>query len=98
MAHRSKDWDESLAEDLKDPEFAAEFVMAALEEGIPLQTVLAKVIRTYGLKEFADKTRIPSSNLLRAIDPHHNPTQETLQKLLSPLGLELSVAPKKKVA
>ncbi len=34
-----------------------------------------------------------SPNLLRAINPRHNPTQETLNRLLRPFGLKLSVAP-----
>jgi DNA-binding phage protein len=35
--------------------------------------------------------KIPSSNLLRAIHPKHNPTQETMKRLLQPFGLKLSV-------
>jgi len=33
-----------------------------------------------------------SSNLLRVISPKHNPTQETLQRLLKPFGLQLSLS------
>ena len=34
MARRTKDWNEGLAKDLKDPEFAREFLLAAVEEGV----------------------------------------------------------------
>lgn len=91
MAKRAKDWNEGLAKDLRDPEFAREFIQAALDEGLPIQVVLGKIVRSYGVKEFSKKTKIPSPNLLRAIDPKHNPTQETLNRLLRPFGLRLSV-------
>jgi probable addiction module antidote protein len=93
MARRSRDWNEGLARDLQDPEFAREFLLAAIEEGISLQKALGKVIRAIGVKEFSLKTGIASPNLLRAIHPRYNPTQETLNRILMPLGLRLSLAP-----
>jgi probable addiction module antidote protein len=92
MARRSKDWNEGLAEDLRDPEFAREFLTAAIEEGVPLKTALGKVIRATGVKEFADSVGMPSPNVLRAIHPKHNPTQETLERLLKPFGLRIGLA------
>jgi DNA-binding phage protein len=93
MARRSRDWNEGLAEDLKDKAFAREFLAAAVEDGIPLQLALAKVIRAAGVKEFAARLDMPSSNLLRAIHPKHNPTQETLERLLKPFGFRIGLAP-----
>lgn len=102
MARRSKDWNQGLAQDLQDPEFAQEFLLAAIEEGISIQLALGKVIRALGVKEFAAKVGLPSSNLLRAINPKHNPTQETLNRLLKPFKLRLSLAridqPKRRAA
>jgi probable addiction module antidote protein len=92
MARRSKDWNEGLARDLQDPEFAREFLLAAMEEGVSLQQALGKVIRTIGVKEFSRTTGIASPNLLRAIHPRSNPTQETLNRLLEPFSLRLSLA------
>lgn len=93
MARRSKDWNEGLAQDLQDPEFAREFLLAAIEEGVSIQAALGKAIRALGVKEFAAKVGLPSSNLLRAINTKHNPTQNTLNKLLKPFRLRLSLAP-----
>ena len=93
MARRSRDWNEGLARDLQDPAFAREFLLAAAEEGVPLREALAKVIRAVGVKEFSLKIGMASPNLLRAIRPRHNPTQETLNRLLKPFGLTLSLAP-----
>jgi len=93
MARRSRDWNEGLAEDLKDKAFAREFLSAAVEDGVPLQQALAKIVRATGVKEFASRIDMPSSNLLRAIHPKHNPTQETLERLLKPFGLRIGLAP-----
>ena len=62
MARRSRNWNEDLARDLKDAEFAR-------------------------------RSKIASSNIIRAIDPRHNPTQATLNRLLRPFDLMLTIAP-----
>ncbi len=92
MARRSRDWNEGLAEDLRDPVFAQEFLTAAVEDGVPLKIALGKVIRATGVKEFAESIGMPSPNVLRAIHPKHNPTQETLERLLKPFGLCIGLA------
>src|SRR5436190_13351873 len=92
MARRTKDWNEGLARDLRDPAFAREFLMASLDEGIPLQAALGKVIRATGVKEFAARIGIASPNVLRAISPRHTPSQAPLNRLLKPFGLRLGLA------
>jgi DNA-binding phage protein len=71
MARRSRDWNEGLAQDLRDQEFAREFLLAAMDEDVPIQIALGKVIRAMGVKEFAGKVRMASPNVLRAISPQH---------------------------
>lgn len=93
MARRSRDWNIGLAEDLRDREFAREFLLGAIDEGVPLQVALGKVVRAMGVKEFAAKVGMASPNLLRALNPRHNPTQDTLNRLLKPFRLKLSLAP-----
>jgi DNA-binding phage protein len=93
MARRSEDWNVGLAQDLRDPEFARKFLLGAVEKGVPVQVALAKVIRAMGVKEFAAKVRMASPNVLRAINPRHNPTQDTLNRLLRPFKLRLTLAP-----
>ena len=63
MGRRTKDWEKGLAKDLKNPEFAREFLLAAVEEGVSLQQALGKAIRSMGVKEFADKIEMKSPNL-----------------------------------
>ena len=93
MARRSENWEKGLAEDLRDPAFAREFLLGAIDEGVPLQLALGKVVRAMGVKEFAAKVKMASPNVLRAIAPRHNPTQDTLNRLLKPFHLRLSLAP-----
>jgi probable addiction module antidote protein len=93
MARRSRGWNVGLAQDLQDPKFAREFLLAAMEEGIPLKQALGKIIRAMGVKEFGQRIGMAGPNLLRAIHPRHNPTHDTLNRLLKPLGLKLSLTP-----
>ncbi len=91
MARRTQDWNRGLANDFKDSTFVREFINAALDEGIPIQDVLRKLVDVVGLKETSKKTKMPSPNILRALNPKHNPTLETLNRILRPFGLKLSV-------
>ncbi len=96
MARRSKDWNVGLAQDLRDPRFAREFLLAAIEEGVSIQIALGKVIRAIGIKSSPRKSACQPhilSNILRAIHPRHNPTQDTLNRMLKPFKLKLSLAP-----
>lgn len=92
MARRSRDWNEGLTQDLRDQAFAREFLLAAMDEGVPIQVALGKVIRAIGVKEFAAKVKMAGPNVLRAINPRHHPTQGTMNRFLKPFRLTLSLA------
>jgi DNA-binding phage protein len=98
MTRRSANWNEGLARDLRKRDFAQAFIQGCLDEGLSVQDSLAKVIRAYGIKEFSVKAGLPSSNVLRAISPGYNPTVDTLNTLLKPFALSLSVVPRRKVS
>jgi len=91
MARRSEDWNIDLAKRLRNPAFARAFLLAAIDEGFTIQQALGKVIRAIGVTEFAAQARMARSNVQRAIRPQHNPTQETLNRLLAPFRLRLSL-------
>jgi DNA-binding phage protein len=93
MAKRSRDWNEGLATELRNPRFAREFLLATIDEGVPIQQALAKVVRAFGVKEFAAKVGMASPNLIRAINSRHHPTAETLDRLLQPFGLKIGLTP-----
>lgn len=46
-----------------------------------------------GVEEFAAKVDMAAPNMQRAINPRHNPTLETLNRLLDPFKLRLVLAP-----
>ncbi len=91
MPTRSRDWNETLSTELRDLEFAREFLLGLIDDGDSLQVAIGRLIRSYGVKEYAALIGIPESNIQRAIDPDHNPTQKTLEALLRPIGLKLGV-------
>ncbi len=93
MARRSEDWNIDLAKRLRNPKFARAFLLAAIEEGLTIQEALGKAIRAIGITEFAAQVGMPRPNVQRAIRPQYNPTQETLNRLLAPFRLRLSLAP-----
>ncbi len=94
MARRSEDWNVDLAKRLRNRAFARAFLLAAIEEeGLTVQQALAKVVRAIGITEFAAQVHMARPNVQRAIHPRHNPTQETLNRLLAPFRLRLSLAP-----
>ncbi len=92
MARRSKEYDEKKAAHLEDPLLVRAHLIGAVNSGAPLKEALGELIRTMGVKEFAEKVGMPSPNVLRAIDPKHNPTQDTLERLLKPFGLRVGLA------
>jgi len=87
-------WNEMLLEDLKDPESAKLFMEACLDDGVPLQVALGKVLKAQGMAKVARKTKIALPNVIRAVRENSNPTYDTLTKLLDAVGLEHSVRPK----
>ena len=94
MVRRSVAYDFGVAEYLQNPERARGlFTTAMEEEGLPLQVVLGTMIRAMGVKEFAAKAGMAAPNVLRAINRRHNPTQETLDRLLKPFGLRIGITP-----
>jgi DNA-binding phage protein len=93
MPTRSRDWSEHVSKELKDLEYARGFLSELLDEGDDLQTALGRLIRLYGVKEYSRLVKMDAPAVQRAIDRKHNPTKETLEKLLAPLKLELGVKP-----
>jgi len=80
-----------MLEDLNDPSFTGELIEGQIRDGVPLRQALADVIRGIGIQEFAKKAGMASSNLIRALDPKQNPTEETLERLLKPFELRLGI-------
>lgn len=94
----SRPHDAAVVELLKaDPDFANEYLAAALEEaGEPggqtaLLAALRHVAEAQGMAAVAERAGIPRESLYRALGPKGNPTVKTLLAVLSAAGLHLAV-------
>ena len=91
MVRRALDWNARLAKSLKNRSFARKFIIAAVEESLPVHVALGRAIRSFGVKEFAAEAGMPASNILRAVRHSSNPTLQTVNRLLAPFGLSLGI-------
>lgn len=90
----SRSYQESLIRKLSDPEEAAAYLDAALEDGDRPAFLLAirNVIDALGgMSKIARDTGLNRENLYRVLSEKGNPELNSLEKLLKALGLRLSV-------
>ena len=86
--------DNWLFEQLKDAQFAAEFLNAASEDDDPKTylTALRKVVDARGgMATVADKAELSRETLYRTLSVRGNPTIKTLTAVLKATGLKFSV-------
>ena len=86
--------DEWLFEQLKDAEFAAEYLTAAGEDEDPSSylTALRKVVEARGgVAAVAQKAHLSRESLYRTLSIRGNPTIRTLNAVLKATGLKLGV-------
>ena len=89
--------DAAVVELLKaDPEFANEYLAAALEADEPggqaaLLAALRHVAEAQGMAAVAERAGMPRESLYRALSPRGNPTIKTLLAVLGAAGLQLAV-------
>ncbi len=95
-----RNYKESLREDLKDPEEAAGYLTAALEEGdyrfflIALRNVAEA---QGGLLRLSRKTKLSRPNLYRMLSKAGRPEIHSLYHILKSLGLQFSVSASKNI-
>jgi probable addiction module antidote protein len=96
MPNRTKDYRESLLQDLQDPGEAAAYLTAALEEGDGAVFLLAlrDVADARGLRVLAAQAQLNRENLYRMLSASGNPQLDSLTALLDALDLRLAVAVK----
>ncbi|MEK7711388.1 MAG: addiction module antidote protein [Planctomycetota bacterium] len=79
-----------------DPEFAAEYLKAAMEETDDpkvLLIALRQIAQARGVAKVAKAARIKRESLYRALSPNGNPRLTTLMAVTKALGLTLTVEP-----
>lgn len=94
MKRKSKKYQESLIESLKNPREAAAYLNAALDDGDEKVFLLAlrNVAEAYGgMGKLSESSRLNRENLYRMLSKKGNPELGSLNTLLNSLGLKLSV-------
>lgn len=93
--HRSHE--EATIESLrKDPQFAAEYLNAILEDGDQqeLLTALRYLAKAFGgASQLAEQAELNATTLYRTLSPRGNPEIKGLLALLKAMGLRLAVQP-----
>jgi probable addiction module antidote protein len=89
--------EESIVRELRDdPEYAAEYLEAALEESDEpkvLLIALRQIAKAQGIADVAKRARLKRESLYRALSLAGNPRFSTIQAITKALGLSLTVKP-----
>jgi probable addiction module antidote protein len=100
MSKASRPYQPELLKSLQDPEEAAEYLTAALEDGSPAIFLLAlrNVAEAHGMKRLAEGTQLNRESMYRMLSEQGNPQLSSLTAILQHLGLKLAVEVKDPVA
>ena len=92
---RLKNYRDDLIKRLADPEYAVEYlgqVLAEKDRAAFLIALKDVVEAGGGMGELAGRVDLQRPSLYKILSKRGNPTLETLQEILKPLGLRVSVA------
>ena len=92
---RLKNYRTDLLKRLADPEYAAEYLAQVLAEKDSAAFLIALkdvVEASGGVGELAGRVGLQRPSLYKILSKKGNPTLETLQEILKPLGLRVSIA------
>ena len=87
-------WD--TAEFLTDDELILEYLKAALEEDDPafFMKAVGNVARAKGMTTIAQEAQLGRPSLYKTLSGERDPRIGTVMKILSALGIQLTIAPK----
>lgn len=90
---KNENYKNDLFERLKDAEYAAAYIEAALDENDAdfLQVALGDVVKAHGVSKIADITGMARQVIYRMISKSGNPTIKNLNILLDSVGLEIDI-------
>ena len=91
MNLKTKKWD--VMEHMDNEDFISEYLKAAFESGdIPeITRALADVARARNMTDLAAKMGISRQGLYKTLSENGNPEFATIQKLVTALGLQMSI-------
>ena len=90
------DYKEHLLEELKDGDYAAGYLTAALEEGEDVFLLaLRDVVQAHGgIADLAQATRLNRENLYEMLSADGNPRLSSITVILDKLGFQVNFKPK----
>ncbi len=94
MPKRTKKYEESLMESLQNPEEAAAYLNAHLDEEDSEEMfllALRDVAKAHGFSEVAEQADLGRESLYKALSKDGNPKLSTLKSLLKVMGLKLAI-------
>lgn len=94
MSRRRMTYDAYIAEQMCDPDFAQEVVLAAIREGKSVQDALKIAIESMGIKEFSKKSDIPLQHLSSFVRGEKNFGYKRIACCLAVFDLEFAVVRK----
>ena len=91
MALKLKKWD--VAEHMDNEEYISEYLKAAFESGdiSEITRALSDVARARNMTDLAEKMGISRQGLYKTLSENGNPEFATIQKLITALGLQMSI-------
>ena len=92
MSRRSESYDDAMAKEMQDPDFARGMVLHAIEEGDSVEEALRYGIQRMGIKEFSDRAGMPIQNVSSFVRGTRVFGFKNLCKCLSVFGLRFVVA------
>ncbi len=96
MPKRSVNWKEDLSKKLlSSRKNRREYFLALIEEGFSWREALEHIIKVVGVKEYSALSKFKAPNLLSQLKPQKDIRLSTLEKMVSPLGVELTFLTKK---
>jgi probable addiction module antidote protein len=86
-----------IGDHLKTKRKQIDYLSAALDEDDPsfIAVAIGDVAKARGISAFATETGLSREAIYKSFRPGGNPTLETLNKALKPLGLRLTLRPSK---
>jgi len=96
MPKRSVDWKEGLSKELlASKKNRRVYFLALLEEGFSWREALEHIVKVIGVKEYSNLSEFKAPNLINQLKPEKDIRLSTLEKMISPLGVELTFFTKK---
>ena len=91
MALKLKKWD--VTEHMDNEEYISEYLKAAFESGDISEIIraLGDVARARNMTDLAEKMGISRQGLYKTLSENGNPEFATIQKLITALGLQMSI-------